>query len=300
MLHNQRGENQIRVQPGYVFSKGVARPMSQSSQESSAPQRAIKSTPRRSFATLRAILALMLREMSTTNGRSPGGYIWAILEPVGGIALLTLVFSAAFRAPSIGISFPMFYATGFVPFVMFSNIQNKVSQSLQFSRPLLAYPNVTFLDAVLARFMLNLMTELMVGYIIFIGIIMMFETRVSPNLPVIVEAYALTALLALGVGTLNTFLVTRFPVWQQVWSIVMRPMFIVSCVIFLYDTVPQPYRDWLWWNPLVHLVGTMRHGFYPTYDAVYVSPLYVVGVALTCLAVGLVFLRRYYRDLLER
>ena len=63
---------------------------------------------RRRFASLRAIGALILREMSTSNGRSPGGYLWAVLEPAGGIALLSLVFAAAFRNPPIGISFPMF------------------------------------------------------------------------------------------------------------------------------------------------------------------------------------------------
>ena len=53
--------------------------------------------PRRRFASLRAIAALVLREMSTTNGRSPGGYLWAILEPAAGIALLTIVPGRATR-----------------------------------------------------------------------------------------------------------------------------------------------------------------------------------------------------------
>ena len=37
----------------------------------------------RSFASLRSILALMLREMSTRYGRTPGGYIWAIVNRDG-------------------------------------------------------------------------------------------------------------------------------------------------------------------------------------------------------------------------
>ncbi|MEL6475009.1 MAG: sugar ABC transporter permease, partial [Pseudomonadota bacterium] len=34
---------------------------------------------RRRFASLRSIIALMLREMATSYGRSPGGYLWAVL-----------------------------------------------------------------------------------------------------------------------------------------------------------------------------------------------------------------------------
>ena len=48
--------------------------------------------PRRRLASARAIGALILREMSSSYGRSPGAYVWAILEPVAGIALLSLVF----------------------------------------------------------------------------------------------------------------------------------------------------------------------------------------------------------------
>ncbi|SDY47580.1 capsular polysaccharide transport system permease protein [Jannaschia faecimaris] len=263
-----------------------------------APAKAASS--KRRFASLRAVVALMLREMATTHGRSPGGYAWAVLEPVAGIALLSLVFSVAFRAPALGVSFPMFYATGMLPFLMFNAVANTVSQSLNFSRPLLAYPTVTFVDALIGRFLLNTMTQLMVAYVLLSGIFFLFDTRVTPDYSIIVEAFTLAALLAGGIGVLNAFLVGRFPIWQQAWSIIMRPMFLISCIFFLFETVPQPYRDWIWWNPLVHIVGLMRRGFYGTYDATYVSPVYVMVVGLVALMLGLVFLRRYHRDLLNR
>jgi capsular polysaccharide transport system permease protein len=256
--------------------------------------------PRRRFASLRAIGALVLREMSTTHGRSPGGYLWAVLEPAAGIALLSLVFAAAFRSPPMGISFPMFYSTGIVLFMMFNDIHMKVAQSLLYSRHLLAYPTVTFLDAIVARFVLNLITQLMVGYIILVGCMTLFETRVTPNLGVIVQAYALTALLALGIGVLNCYLFTRFEVMQRAWSILMRPMFIISCIFFLFESIPDPYQDYLWFNPLIHVIGLMRRGFYSTYDATYVEPLYVIGIALICMAMGLVLLRRHHRTILHR
>ena len=103
----------------------------------------------RRFASIRTIFALMLREMITTYGRSPGGYLWAVLEPAAGIALLSLVFSVGFRSPALGVSFAMFYATGMVPFVFFNDINLKVSRALLFSKPLMAYPTVTFVDAIL-------------------------------------------------------------------------------------------------------------------------------------------------------
>lgn len=254
--------------------------------------------PRR-FASLRAVLALVLREMATSYGRSPGGYLWAILEPVAGITLLSLVFAAAFRSPPMGISFPMFYATGMLPFTMFLDVQNKVALSLMFSKQLLTYPTVTFVDALLARFLLNAMTQVMVGYFIFVGCMMLFSTRVSPDLPTIVQAYGLTALLGLGIGTLNCYLFSRFGVMQRAWSILMRPMFLISAIFFLFESLPPVYQSILWYNPLVHVIGLMRRGFYSPYDADYVSAPYVATVALTCLVTGLLLLRRQHRDILH-
>ena len=251
------------------------------------------------FATLRAIAALILREMSTTYGRSPGGYLWAVLEPAAGIGLLTAVFSIGFRSPALGVSFAMFYATGMLPFLLFTDVTGKLSQALNYSKQLLAYPRVTFIDAIAARFVLNLITQILVNYVVLGAILLLFDTRVVIDGVTLVQAYGLVALLALGVGTFNSYTTVRFPVYQRIWSIAMRPLFLVSCVFFLFDTIPQPYSDYLWFNPLVHIVGLMRRGFYPNYDAAYVSETYVLGVALVTLVLGLLLLRRDHRTLLE-
>jgi len=134
---------------------------------------------RRSFASLRTIGALVMREMATTNGRSPGGYIWAVLEPAAGIALLSAIFALGFRNPAIGTNFAIFYATGLVPFLLFMDLSGKIALSLLFSKPLLSYPAVTFIDAILGRFIVNLLTQIMVSYVVFVGILLMFETARS-------------------------------------------------------------------------------------------------------------------------
>ena len=66
---------------------------------------------------LRVLFALILRDMSAKFGRSVGGYLWAVAEPLGGIVLLAVAFSLALRMPPIGTSFLFFYATGMIPFI---------------------------------------------------------------------------------------------------------------------------------------------------------------------------------------
>lgn len=252
------------------------------------------------FAGLRAIVALMLREMATSYGRSPLGYLWAVLEPVAGIALLTAIFSSGFRSPPMGTNFAIFYASGLVPFIMYVDLSSKILASLSFSRNLLVYPRITLLDALLARFVLNGLTQLLVGYLLFSGILILFDTQTVLDLPKLGLAYVMAASLGLGIGTLNCFLVGVFPSWQRVWAIVNRPLFLISCIFFVFDSVPEPYRSILWYNPMIHVVGQSRSAFYPYYDAPYVSSLYVFSIALVCFLLGLLFLRRYANTILEQ
>jgi capsular polysaccharide transport system permease protein len=254
---------------------------------------------RRKFASLRAIGALILREMATTYGRSPGGYLWAVAEPVAGVFVLTLAFSFIFTMPPLGTSFELFYATGMLPFTMFVTLANRTGTALTFSKPLLTFPAVTYADAIAARFLLNALTELLVIYLVFVVILTTFDTRALPDFAMIAESLALTALFALGVGTANAFLFMRFPVWHVFWALINRPLFVISGVFFMYDKLPSLLKEWLWYNPLVHIVGRMRTGFYPSYDDHYVSSLYVVGVSLALLAFGLLMLSAHGKRLLQ-
>lgn len=277
----------------------------QGSRPAPLPQRRDNDGPRvlkevrkhRRFSSLRAIGALMLREMQTSHGRASGGYFWAIAEPVGGIVLLTLIFSMGFRSPPIGSSFAMFYATGVVPFMAYLSMSGKVAGSISYSKGLLSYPAVTFMDALLARIAFNTVTQIMVAFLIFAGISTFMETRTDPQMELIAIAFAMVILIASAVGTLNCFMFAAFSWWQPMWSILMRPIFLVSCIFFIFDDIPQPYQDWLWWNPLVHIVGQTRRAFYPSYAGDYVSYIYVFGLGLGLFALGLALLIRYHRDL---
>jgi capsular polysaccharide transport system permease protein len=253
----------------------------------------------RRFRSLRTIFALMLREMATTYGRSPGGYLWALIEPVAALAILSLGFALIFAAPPVGNSFPLFYATGYLPFMMFNDVANRMATSINFSRPLLTYPAVTFLDALIARFLLNVLTHLMVAYIIFFAIIVVLDARAVLDLPVILLAFALAAFLGIGVGTLNCYLMTAFPLWERTWQIATRPLFIVSGVFFTFESMPRFAQDILWYNPLVHVIGLCRAGFYGSYRSDYVSEVLVLCVASTTLTAGLLLLWRHHRSLLE-
>lgn len=264
------------------------------------PTRPRPTTARRSFPTARTVAAMILREMSTRFGRKPGGYVWALLQPLGIIIMLAFAFSLLARSPALGTSFLMFKATGLLVFQLYSNPARLVGGALSYSRPLLAYPGVTWVDAILARFLLNTLVAIIVMTLILTGIILIEGLWLILDWIMILRAVGLSMLLALGIGVLNCFLSERFDVWSNIWGILTAPLMLVSGVIFLYDDLPRFAQEILWYNPLIHTVGMMRAGFYSTYHPQYVSVTYVVICAMIPMVLGMILLRRHHRTLLSR
>lgn len=273
--------------------------MSISGQAQAPDTEAVRRNTSRS-SPIRNILALMLREMSTRYGRTPGGYIWSILEPFAAILFLSIGFSLLLRSPSLGTSFLLFYASGYVVFNMYLTLSGPISQAINFSKPLLKFPAVNWFHALAARFILNSLTGILISVLLFTFILNIVENRTVLDLGPIIEAFALVMILGLGVGTLNCALIGLFPVWGVVWNIVTRPLFLASGIIYIYEDLPSLAQDILWYNPLIHITGLARVGFYSTYSPTYINVTYVALVSLVLLALGLLLTGRHNREILNR
>lgn len=88
--------------------------------------------------------------------------------------------------------------------------------------------------------------------------------------------------------------------WSNLWGMLTAPLMLISGVLILYEDTPRFAQDILWYNPVMHLTGLMREGFYSTYTPTYISVPYVLAWTLIPMALGLLLLRRFHRVLLER
>lgn len=249
---------------------------------------------------LRVLFALVVREMATKFGRSWGGYLWAVLEPLAGILLLSVIFSLAVRKPPLGTNFALFYASGIIPFFLFTKVSASVAGAVDTNRGLLTYPVVRPLDAVFAKFITDFLTMFVVGVALLSALILWYNLPVSLDYALIFNGFLLMGLLGLGIGTLNCVIQGFWPTWRHVWSVLTKPLFFISGMFFTYESLPAQGQQVLWYNPLFHGVGMVRAGLYSGYDPAYISPLYVLGIAGSCFVVGAYLVQRHRRRLLER
>ncbi len=244
-------------------------------------------------------MALILREIGSRDARSSLGFLWSLIDPIASAVILSLCFSLLTRTPRLGTNFPLYYFTGIVPFHMFILINNRVSGSIRFSRQLLGFPSVTVIDALMARFLLNYLVNIVVFIVLTYGIVQYYGLRVNVQFLAIINSLTMSGALALGLGTFNCVLFMRFPTYESLWNLVSRPMMLASGVLILIEDLPDWLFKFLWWNPAAHLVAEMRHGFYPYYDVQWVSPEYVYLIAATSFVIGLITLQRSVYDALD-
>lgn len=256
-----------------------------------APAQALPKNRR--FKTLRVLFALVLRELSTSDSRASLGFLWLIIEPVAAMALLTLIMSLLARTPPLGTNFPLFYVTGLLPFQMYSQLSAKSSSAVRFSKPLLGFPAVTAVDAILARCIVSITINVMLFAAMIVIIIIGYDLNVIIDYARLAESLALSAILGMGIGVINVVPFLASPTYGNIWNILNRPMMLLSGVIFLHDEMSPWAQDMLWWNPVVHIVGMMRQAFYPSYSGTYVSATYVILVSFGTFAFGLLLMKRF-------
>jgi capsular polysaccharide transport system permease protein len=259
-----------------------------------------KDPSQKRFTAGRVIVALILREMATRYGRSPGGYVWAFLEPLGGIIILSYAFSLLLRTPSLGTSFILFFATAYLPLQVYLTVAMTAQHALPYSKVLLRYPVVSWIDAFLARFLLNGLTSSLVTYILLAAILAFTETRSVLDFVPLFQAVGLALLVGIGIGSFNSVVGGFFPLYDRVWQIVSRPIFLASGLFYIYEELPKFAQDILWFNPLIHITGLMRTGVFTTYHPEYISRTYVLLFGLFFLFFGCLLLRRFHKDLLTR
>ncbi len=236
---------------------------------------------------IRVVAALVVREMQARFGNKAGGYAWAIIDPFAHVLTMTLIFSTFARIPPLGNDFSLFFASGFLPFAFYQGMSSFIAGAVRANKSLFSYPVVSPIDAAVARYILQLITSVVVTVVVLAFGTSELSHLNHLNLGSAVASITMASLLGLGIGLINIAMFEQFPLYEKIFSIVNRPLYMLSGVILLPDSMPGPIQHMMLWNPLVHVVMWFRQAIYPEYTATGFDGLYVLECAILLVLVGL-------------
>lgn len=251
--------------------------------------------------TLSVWKALFLREAMVRLFSKRAGTVWLLAEPAASVVLLMVIFSAIRARQFGGIDTGLWLMAGMIGFFMFRRTALFSMAAIHMNLPLFTYRQVKPIDAVLVRGTVEGVITFFVGLLLVVGG-GLYGLDVIPGDPLSLlnGLFSLWA-LGMGFGLTTSVLAHLAQELRDVINIAMMPLYFLSGVIFPVDVIPQPYRDWVMLNPIVHAVDAMRVGFAPHYHIPDAADfIYPWQVALALIVVGLLLHRRFANRLLMR
>lgn len=236
---------------------------------------------------IRVVVALVHRELLSRFGRSALGFLWAVINPLLTIALLTILFTFLQRRAPVGGNFVQFFATGMIPYMTFRFTSLRGFGAFSSNLSLFEFPSVKPLDALISRVVLEFWTMLMVGVIVFAVIWVLGFGGIPRNAAPILEAYLLLLAFGFGVCIINACLENFFDSWSRIYRVLVMMLFYTSGIFFVPDFVPVQIRQIIAWNPLLHIIELFRSGFYLGYGSATFDRSYVTWWAFGVVPLGM-------------
>lgn len=242
---------------------------------------------------MRVIGALLLRELHTRYGRENIGYLWLIGEPLMLASVMALLHTSGHTAYGSDIKPLPFIVIGYTTFIMFRGIVNRSDSALTSNAPLLYHRMVTIFDIVVSRALLEAAGTFL-AYAVLMTLLWSLGLMAMPARPLyLYAAEGLMFWYALG----NAMIIASISFHNRTVERLVHPysyfMIPLSGSFYQVSLVPEPYRSWLMWVPLPHIMEIARYGQFRSATLEYCNPWYVVGACLVLTWVGLVTMRIY-------
>jgi ABC-type polysaccharide/polyol phosphate export permease len=227
------------------------------------------------------IFFLVRRDITSRYKRSVLGIAWTMLNPLGMMIVLSIVFSQVFR---IAIEdYPAYVLSGLIAWNFFSQTSSSAIYALVWGGDLLQriyIPRSIFAISSIGTGLINLLLSIvpLVLVMLVIGTPLHLTILLAPL------AMFLLALFSLGMGLLISTIGIYFYDVVEMFTIILMAWMYLTPIIYTLDLLPANIQRLLQLNPMVHLVELFRslifYGKIPTLEQWLISTGFAVGTFL--------------------
>lgn len=257
--------------------------------------------PRGGLSVMRAaIRALLLRELQTRFGQYRLGYVWVLLEPLLSIGIMIFLFGTIMQRTLPGMEYEIFLLNGIIPFFMFRSGVTQALSATQSNKGLFSYRPVKPIDALLARIFLEFLLKF-IAYIFFSLAFLWFGSSISfEHIPALLFYWLLLFIFMLAFGLIFMVIGDFSKEVGKFLSVGFLILYLLSGILYSIQIIPVQYREYLLWNPLIHIIELMRHAVAPAYELVSgISLSYFVIWIILSLFIGLLLYKRFERQMVK-
>lgn len=247
-----------------------------------------------------SIRALFLRELQTRFGQYRLGYLWVLLEPLFTIGVMVILFGSIMHKILPGISYEVFLINGIIPFLMFRAGVTLSMSAVRSNQGLFSYKPVKPIDAMLARNFLELFLKF-IAYTAFSLVFIWMGYDISFSyLPKLLGYWLILFIFMVAFSLVFMVLADFSKEIEKFISVAFLLLYLMSGVLYSIQIIAQEYREYLLWNPLIHIFELMRNAVSPSYTLVSgISLNYVLVWTIVTLFMGLLLYKRFEKRIVR-
>lgn len=224
------------------------------------------------------IYQLVQRDIVARYKRSVLGIAWTLLNPLGTMLVMTIVFSQLFHSVH---GYPTYILGGLLAWNFFAQTTSSSMQQMIWGSALLHriyMPRAVFAVSSIGTGLVNLILS-------FIPlIIIMFMTAIPLHLSLLFlpVSILLLAAFSLGIGLLLSTISIYFPDAAEMYQVTLIAWMYLTPIIYPAEIIPETYSYWLFHlNPMYYLIQIFRQ---PIYEGSLPSfPILAMGVGIASL-----------------
>jgi capsular polysaccharide transport system permease protein len=246
--------------------------------------------------TARIVGALIMRDGTMRFGHENLGFFWVIGEPmiltVGVMGMWTI----SGQTHGHGVGVVPFALSGYTMITLWRHLSGKQVHAIRQSMGLLFHRNISLLDVLMARCLLETVGILTAFFVAWTPLMLLGFVEPMRDPLLFAGGYLLQAWFGTAFGLIVAALSEMFEATEQILPPLLYITLPFTGVFNMAAWLPQRWREVVLWSPLVNNVEMLRAGMFPGDIVPYYFPMYTVywSLALTAIALPLVqYARRY-------
>lgn len=232
------------------------------------------------------IYQLVRRDIVTRYKRSVLGIAWTMLQPLGMMIVMTLVFSSLFQTVK---GYPAYLLSGLIAWTFFSQTTTAAIHQIVWGGTLLHriyLPRTSFAVSAIGTGVINLLFSL----VPLIVIMLIIGRPIRGSIIFLPIAMFLLAAFALGIGLILSTLAIYFPDVAEMYQIILVAWMYLTPIIYPEEILPEAYRFWVTnLNPMYHLIKIFRMPLYEGIFPGWIEIAIASGIAMITLVIGWLF-----------
>jgi capsular polysaccharide transport system permease protein len=246
---------------------------------------------------VRVIAALLIRELTTRFGRENIGFLWVMAEPLLFAVLVGLLWRLTKGPQEYGLDIIAFVVSGYIPLVLFRSSVSRAVSSFTANSSLMYHRQITVLDLILVRFLIELIGHMMAYLFIALILGALGFFPIPYDLGFLILGWVYYALFTFAVTLVIAPLSEMSEVLEKIVGVSVYLMIPFSGAFYLVGSLYTNAASLVLWSPPVHGMEMMRYGIFgpavnPQYDLIY--PFKFI---LPCMLLGLTLCRIARREL---